>query len=278
MTNQIVERRVRSRIPLACVAPRFIVLVATSVLVGCSSTTELSSSWSDNQVTIDGNPREWGSGLTNLKDTKVFLAVRNDQDFVYLCLTSADRQFRRQVIGTGLTVWFESEDGHRVGVLYPIGMARQESQPWVNPGETPGGEERERMVEQALQDLEILGPGKDDKNLFSTVQSPGISVKVGGSQESGAYELKVPLRKSSKHPYAVEAAAGSTVKISIETGKFEPGSRPSGSGEGRHGEGGGGRPHGGGMPGGEMSSRNRPEPLNISVAVQLAGPTPGTQR
>ncbi|HCV41868.1 MAG TPA: hypothetical protein DGH68_00165 [Bacteroidetes bacterium] len=256
-----------------------------SMFGGCGSTTEMSSSWGNTQVTVDGNANEWGSGLTNLKDTKVFLGVRNDQDFVYLCLTSADRQFRRQVIGTGLTLWFESEDGQRVGDLYPIGMAGQGRQPSFNPDETPGSDERERIAQQALQDLEILGPGKDDKNLFSIVQSPGISVKVGGSQESGAYELKVPLRKSTEHPYAVEAAAGSTLKISIATGKFDPGSRPGGTGEGRHGDGGGGRPHGGGMSGGGMHEGGggnggetphgaRPEPLDVSVKGRLAGSAP----
>jgi len=264
--------------------PLFLTLFASSFLAGCGSTADMSSTWNNNPVTIDGDANEWGSGLTNVKDTKLFVGIQNDQDFMYLCLTSPDRQFRRQLVGMGLTVWFESEGGHRVGVLYPIGMLGQGRQPLTSPDESPGGDERERIVEQTLSDLEILGSGKDDKNLFSIVQSPGISVKVGGSQGSSVYELKVPLRKSNEHPYAIEASEASTVKISIETGKFELGSRLGGMGEGMREGSGEGRPRGGGMPGGGGRRSGgtpqgaRPEPLDVSVAVQLAGPTHGTTR
>jgi hypothetical protein len=287
MINNPPKTKDQYRLPMSHLVLLFLTLCASSFLAGCGSTTELSSTWNNNQVTIDGDANEWHSGLTNLKDTKLFVGIQNDQDFMYLCLTSPDRQFRRQLVGTGLTVWFESEGGHRVGVLYPIGMLGQGRQPLISPDETPGGDEREHIVEQTLSDLEILGPGKDDKNLFSIVQSPGISVKVGGSQGSSVYELKVPLRKSNEHPYAVEASVGSTVNISIETGKFDPGSRPGAMGEGMR-EGGGGRPRSGGMPGGGMRGGGRrggegpqgarPEPLDVSLKVRLAGSASAIER
>lgn len=260
-------------------------------MTGCGSTQELPSAWNTNAVTVDGDASEWGSGLTNLKDTKVFLGVRNDYDYLYLCVNSQDQQFRRQMIGLGLTVWFESTGGNRLGVLYPIGMMNQGSRPTFESGDTEDPENREHVVQQALQDFEVLGPGKDDRNLFSVVQSPGISMKVGGQQGQTVYELKVPLRKSSEHPYAVGADAGSIVDIKIETGKFDAGARQGGMGEGMRG--GGRRPRGGegtpgegmageGMPGrgergeGRLNRGNRPEPLDVSVSVHLAGSASGT--
>ena len=261
------------------------VLVLAGVLVsGCGSTTELSSTWNDGTIAIDGNASEWKAGLTSLKDTKVFLGVQNDQDYLYLCLTSPDQQFRRQLIGAGLSVWFENKDGTRSGVLFPIGMMRQGGQPPADEEGDHDPGDREHMFQQALQDLEVLGPGKDDRNLFSTVQVPGIGVKIGGSQSTTVYELKMPLKKTGEHPYAVDASPGSTVMIAIQRGKF---GSEGGGGESREGmRGGGGRRRGGGggMPGGGMGGNreeegghpfrgNRAEPLDVSVKVHLAAPS-----
>jgi hypothetical protein len=257
-------------------------------LAGCGSTQDLSSAWSSNAVTIDGDASDWGSGLANLKDTKVYLGVRNDGDYLYLCLNSQDQQFRRQMIGLGLTVWFEPKGGDRLGILFPIGILKEGGRSAFEGGESQDPEDREQIGQQALRDFEVLGPGKDDRNLFSVVQSPGISMKVGGRKGQTVYELRVPLKKSSEHPYAIGADPGSTVGIEIETGKFEGGSRPGGMGEGMRG---GRRPRGGegmggeGMPGEGMSGTRegrerqprgtRPEPLDVSVTVHLAGPASG---
>ncbi len=194
--------RTGDRSTTAVVLAILLTFVGVLGMTGCGSTQDLPSSWDNGTVTVDGNASEWGSGMTNLKDTKVFLGVRNDGDYLYLCLNSQDQQFRRQMIGLGLTVWFESKGGNKLGVLYPIGMMKQGGRPTFESGETEDPENRERIVEQALQDFEILGPGKDDRNLFSVVQSPGISMKVGGKQGQTVYELKVPLKRSSEHPYA----------------------------------------------------------------------------
>lgn len=279
----------------ACTDPSFlrygsslVIGVAALVITGCGSTQDLPSAWSSSSVTIDGDASEWGSGLTNLKDTKVFLGVRNNGEYLYLCLNSQDQQFRRQMIGLGLTVWFKPKGGDRLGILYPIGMMKEGGRPALESGGSQDPEDREHLVQQALQDFEVLGPGKDDRNLFSVVQSPGISMKVGGREGQTVYELRVPLKKSSEHPYAVGAVLGSTVNIEIETGKFEAGARAGGTGEGMRG---GRRPRGGEGMGGEgmsgegspemregrdrQSRGSRPEPLDASVDVHLAGPTSG---
>lgn len=260
--------------------------LAVLVIVGCGSTQQLPSSWDNNSISIDGVASEWGSGLANLKDTKVFLGVRNDDDYVYLCLKSQDPQFRRQIMGLGLTVWFEGQGGNRLGVLYPIGMLKQEGRAAFEPGDSQDEGDREHIIQRALQDFEILGPGKGDRNLFSVVQSPGVKLKVGGERGPTVYELKVPLKKSTEHPYAIGADAGSVIRIEIATGKFESGGRSFGMSEGMRG--GGRRPRGGegmpgeGMPDGEVrgegrpSRGNRPEPLDVTVDVHLAGPTSET--
>lgn len=274
MTTQL--KSSPSRFRLQSVLATCITLISISVC-GCGSTQELSSSWSSDPVTIDGDASEWGSGLTNIKDTKVYIGVRNDRDFVYVCLTSTDQAFRRQLIGAGLSVWFENPAGVKIGVRYPIGMAGQQLQPVPDESSEAGEGDRERFGQQFLQDLEVLGPGEKDRNLFSVVQVRGISVKLDGTQHTSAYELRVPLQTSPEHPYAVGATPGALLKVSLATGKFERPQRSSGGeemdgrgmGRGRGMSNGGRRP-GGGMP--ERGMERRPEPLDVTLKIHLAAP------
>jgi hypothetical protein len=182
-----------------------------------------------------------------------------------------------------LTVWFESENGEKIGIQYPIGVVQERTLGLGSFGSDAPRDsaDRDRLVEQSLQDLEILGPGKEDRNLLSTVQVPGLNVKLGGSQGSAIYELRIPLQKTKEHPYAVGVTAGSTVKLAIQTGKFEREGRPEserggGMRGGRRRGGGGpppeGLPPGGGRRYGGRDGGSRPEPLDYSATVKLAGP------
>jgi hypothetical protein len=201
------------------------------------------------------------------------VGVKNDQDYVYLRLLTTEEQFRRQAMKGGLTVWFESEDGKKLGILYPMGIFnRSETPPFPNPEATSDPEERNRLNQQALRDVELLGPGKNDRNLFTILELPGITVKVENSRGSAVYDLQVPLRESDDHPYALAARAGSTINLKIETGKNESGPRSGGlPGGGRSGVGRmGGGSHGGGKSGGENGG-SRPEPLEFSAKFRLAG-------
>lgn len=193
---------------------------------------------------------------------------------------SSEGQFRRQMVGPGLTVWLEPEDGKKLGIHYPSGLPGHGTPASFNRENTRSPEESEAVVEQSLETLELLGPGKEDRRLFSALEVPGISVRVGSSKGSWVYELKIPLMASSEHPYAVGAGAGSTVKLGIETGKSEPKSR---QGERRGGgrRGGGWGKHGGGSPGGGTRegggfggarARDRQEPLIFWAKVQLSAP------
>jgi hypothetical protein len=275
-------RRLISSLAAICI----VVLVST-VMGGCSSTAELSSSWNNNKIVVDGNADDWGGHFFYLKDSHVSLGLRNDQDFLYVCLMSSEGQFRRQMMGLGLTVWLEPDGGKKWGIHYPIGFIGQRQRPSSNGEEMEGERDTGLVFGQSLQNLEILGPGDEDRQQFSALAAPGISVKVGYSEGSAVYELKVPLRTSSDHPYAVGAAMGSNVKLALETGKFqsenrrggmsEGGREGSGEGGGRGGGwrgGGGGRGRGGGWRGGEgggrTSSGERPEPLDFSAVVHLA--------
>jgi hypothetical protein len=264
-----------------------ILILVSTIMDGCSSTAELSSSWNNNKIVVDGNADDWGGHFFYLKDSHVSLGLRNDQDFLYVCLMSSEGQFRRQMTGLGLTVWLEPEGGKKWGIHYPIGFVSKGLRPSFNREGTEGETDTAQVFGQSLQNLEILGPGDKDRQQFSALETPGVSVKVGNSQGSVAYELRVPLRTSSDHPYAVGAPVGSNIKLALETGKLESENRGGGMSEGGReggGEGGGRgggwrggggeRGRGGGWRGGEggrgTPSGERPEPLDFSAVVHLA--------
>jgi uncharacterized membrane protein YgcG len=193
---------------------------------GCGSTAQIPSSWRTRGVTVDSAAREWKSAFTPIKDTHLFIGMQNDSAFFYLRILAPEDEFRRRIAGPGMTVWLEPQDGKKLGILYPMGTG--------------------------IHDMEILGAEKNDRTLFSPLEVPGVSVRVGSSEGSSMYELKVPLQASKDRPYAVGATPGSTFRIEIQTekevvGMREGGGRSSGGEGGGYGGGGGG---GGGFGGG----------------------------
>jgi hypothetical protein len=182
----------------------------------------------------------------------------------------------------GMTIWFEPDNGRKLGILYPMGIQSPESSAPFRTGEARDPEDRSRMEQFALQDVEILGPEKEDRNLLSVLQLSGLSVKIGAADGRTVYELKIPLHRSANHPYALDGAK-STIRLAIETGKMETRMRRGGGeregdggtgggfpgGGGRMGRGRGGRT-GGGRSGGQNGGMNRPEPLDLKVDVHLA--------
>jgi hypothetical protein len=242
-------------------------LITGLLLSGCGSTAQLPSAWRAPGVTIDSTARQWKSAFTPIKDTHLFIGMQNDSAYFYLRILAPEEEFRRRISGPGLTVWFAPEDGKKVGVLYPMGTG--------------------------IHDMEILGAEKNDRTLFSPLEVPGVSVRLGSSDGSSMYELKIPLVSSKDRPYAVGAAPGTTVRIEIQTEKEVAAERDGGGmGEGRYpggGEGGGGG--GGGFGGGRRGGGGRGgrsgggggggggtryDPVDFKADIHLSAPPGGS--
>jgi hypothetical protein len=144
------------------------------------------------------------------------------------------------------------------------------------------------FLDQAFPELQIIGPRKEDVQRFSALETPGIRVKLGRSRETLVYELRVPLKKTSEHPFAIDPIAGHRLGIEFETGEFKPEQMKSGAmhAGGRHGRGermsegdpaneggfGGGMPPGGGRDQGEhFGKMEKAKQMELWLSVQLAG-------
>lgn len=70
-------------------------------------------------------------------------------------------------------------------------------------------------------ELEILGPGKDERRMMPIAAAKGIDVNIRFSSGLLVYELKVALIHSAQHPYAIGAEAGKSIGIGLETSEVD---------------------------------------------------------
>jgi hypothetical protein len=208
----------------------------------------------DGAITVDGKFDDWSGHLQPFGNDPVSIQFLNDGEFLYVRLTASEAAARMQIMRLGMTLWFDPAGGtkKKFGIRYPVveagggfgggrggGRGRRggADQP---PDEEPGA---------ATDRVDVLGPGKDDARSLTRDHLPGFDVAIRAEEGTLHYELKVPLSRDADHPYAIDAPAGKTIGVGIETGKMQQRSFGSGRGGGfggGGGMGGGGRGRGGG--------------------------------
>jgi hypothetical protein len=264
-----------------------VVLTLLILLNGCSGGLKLASDWQQGELKIDGSDSDWQSGLYYDKESDMVYGVRNDDRYVYLFLKTQNRSTQMQIMRQGLTVWFDREGGKNqtFGIQYPMG--RLESHAGILPDTNE--EKISTFLDQAFPELEIIGPTKDEVQRFSALEVPGIRVKLGRTRETLVYELRVPLKKTSGGPFAVEPISAHRIGIEFETGNFKSEQRKGGMrAEGGHDRGnetgdenpaeegiagGGRRSFGNGRPGGHLGTMERTKRMELWLSVQLAQST-----
>jgi len=242
---------------------------------------EIESRWRTSDIVIDGSAGDWGGLLWAIEDTGVFVGVLNDDQNVYLCVESVDRGAADEALRRGLTVWFDPKGGKGqvLGLRFPLGKAWNEFEgsrgrrPDGEPGEEePGGGLPGRRPEIRADEIEILGPGRDEKARMPLSRLKGIEISMG--MESGilVYELKVPLAKTADIPYAASAAPGGFLGVGFESSKPDLSSVLRGGGR-MTPRIGGRMPGRGGMMGGRgMQNIDLPERFKLWLKAHLAAP------
>ena len=276
----------RKRNPLHFQSLYPLLLTLMILLNGCSSGLKLTSDWQPNEMKINGTDSDWQRGLYYDKGSDMAYGVRNDDRYVYLFLKTQNRSTQRQIMRSGLTVWFDREDGknHTFGIQYPTN--RQKSGPGYSPDTN---EERlNPFLDQAFPELAIVGPNKENVQLYSALEAPGILVKLGRQRDALIYELQVPIKKTHEHPFAIEPLADHRIGIEFETGEFKPEHNDHGMPAGNmmnHGrEMGDGnppdrglpgderRPYGGGDQGDHFGKLENNNQMELWLSVQLVNP------
>jgi hypothetical protein len=102
---------------------------------------------------------------------------------------------------------------------------------------------------RTLDQFDWLGPGKSQRKLVDLTPALGVAIASGSEEGVLVYEIRLPLKSSTEHPYAVDAAPGSTIALGFETPSDPPAREGRGPGGGMGGRGGGTGGPGGGMGG-----------------------------
>lgn len=272
------KRAFERRIPVWTVT----LFLLTFIFVACGSI-GLKSIWRDREVTVDGRHDDWLNALMYFEKENISFGVLNDEDFMYICLITEDPMIRSQVMMQGLTLWFDPSGGKKkiFGIRFPTGnpeggMQQRGMQPRevrMKPRRDEQNPERRRQMPiREMTELEILGPGKDERTRMLVSEAVGIDVSIRPSSGMLVYELQVPLQPTEEFPYAIGAEAGRTIGMRLETPKMTGQYRGRGMAGGMPGGGRGGMggmPGGGGMRGGGMRFRV-PLPLKIRAKILLA--------
>jgi uncharacterized membrane protein YgcG len=254
-----------------------IVAVSLTVMLmaGCSSSKELSSNWTNQELAITGDVTHWTDATTDIVGPDVSIGVKNDKNNLYVGLVTANRVTQYQILGLGCTVWFDTEGkkAKTCGIQFPVsGLLQGRRFP---TRENP--EELQRLINLAQRQLVLIGPGEQDRRRITPQDAAGIEGHVGYADGVLTLELKVPLQKSDRQTFAANADPAKPLFLGFETGdiaevmKGQPGSSsPSQSAGG----GGGGRGRSGGRSGGGGASpglgNEMPEPLKHWFSVHLS--------
>ena len=232
---------------------------------GCTSSLLVKSAWNANQIVIDGKDNDWDDTMFYIPDAQLTAGVRNDSNYMYIILKTTNRMQTFQMLGLGLTVWFDPSGGtsQKFGIHFPLGRGEgggemsqppstTESQPSSTDNvDSENENQSSSFVGMMPNQLELLGVNENGPVRLTIVELKGIELQMSHDRDGLIYEMRVPLYESPDNPYAINPK-GKAVGIEFVTGKFEPRNRGEetarrGEGEGTGGEGGGG---GGEEPGG----------------------------
>jgi hypothetical protein len=220
-------------------------IISGLIFTSCAGTPQISSQWRTNDIVVDGKNDDWKNvPVFSYKKNKFNVSMCNDGEFEYICLTSQSPHLQRQMVELGFTVWFDPDGGSDkvFGINFPTGRQSDSPPPRMDGEKMIDPEAMQTMIEQSLFELAILGPEETDRYLLPVTKAEGIQVKMERSEHGMmVYELRVPLKKSSDHPYAIEATQDKNIGVGFETGelKFDMAQKPP-RGEGNNPEGMGG--------------------------------------
>ena len=172
----------------------------------------LMSRWRTEAVTVDGLSADWQA--PELLDRGVTVGAVNDGEFLYLVVSAKDPE-SIAYLSTGLIVWLDP--GGRRAETFGLRIAGVE-QPML-PGMTPIAPAAgpAGISTTVLDRFDVLGPGKNQRRLVDLTPELSIEIASSRAETEVAYELKIPLQKTSSRTYAVGVAPGRTIGLGIAT-------------------------------------------------------------
>ena len=182
----------------------FVGAIAVS-LTGCSSGLTLQSDWDNGTTKIDGSDADWQRGLYYCEESDFMYGIRNDAEYLYVFLKTQNRTTQRQIMGGGFTVWFDPEGGksEALGIHYPIEPEHQTAEDMTTQ-------------DNIAPEFELVGKNTEDHQRCSVIGTPGIKIALHRTLRGLVYELSIPLKKTSQHPYAINILPHQRLGVGFE--------------------------------------------------------------
>ena len=80
------------------------------------------ATWHAGNVSIDASADEWLGSMVFLDGPELHLGVRNDDEYLYLCLYSRDQRTAYRGMMRGLVLQFSVKGGDPLRIQFPIGL------------------------------------------------------------------------------------------------------------------------------------------------------------
>jgi hypothetical protein len=183
---------------------------------------ELSSSWAEEQITIDGDDSEWTLPRKVLEGEQGVVGFMNDDIYLYISYRTSSRARIQQIITQGMTLWIDPKGGTGkwIGFRYPIGSKLLGISPWdYDPRPRTTG--YQAFIEQLLllqPGIEILGKRKEDVALVPNNNQAGLKVSVQLTKDLFVYEMRIPYGKESILPRPIGAAPRQKIGVGMVGG------------------------------------------------------------
>jgi len=243
-----------------------VIIAFFMLLESCATTVETTAIKRQTEISIDGQLQDWDGKLspTNRFDTQ--LGFQFDDEFLYLCLVVPDRTHQMQMMVAGFSVWFDPSGGknRRFGIRCPIG--HQEDIRLVRSF----GNDREArsFLDRIQSELSVTLEGGEPTQL-NILETKEIQIRLAQSALGLVYELRVPLRRSAQHPYAIGFDSSASLGVGVQS--YEILSQSVGAGQSSRPTGGGrgGRGGGSGALSGGVDTPDRPKMLDIWTRVSF---------
>lgn len=242
-------------------------------LAGCGGQQELESRARDREIVVDAKIDDWQGNLTFLEEANLSYGLANDAIDLYIVLVVGDRGLRRQIIMSGLYLWFnpDGDKGKRFGIRYPIGL-QEDGVEMMSPMRQQDPEEFHSQFEESVTEMMVVGAADETFHRVGAKSLDGIKAAAAADPNKLVLEFVVPVANGGSYGYGVGADPGSIIGMGLQTPKIDRDKvreqmMGRGMGGGRGGMGGGG---GGGMrpPGRERP--DMPDPIEVWAKVQLA--------
>ncbi|MBU1679630.1 MAG: hypothetical protein KKD86_12415 [Bacteroidetes bacterium] len=244
---------------------------------GCSSSALLSD-WDNNQIYIDGIQNDWGKSIKLADNGKFGVGFKNNEKNLFILFKASDREIIFKTLIMGMTIWLEPEDGEKIGIKFPLSNREELRRAMPQLNSDRNNIDEALRIEQLLNskgDFSIVNEDDFTRYLFSVSNSVGFKIAAGFSMGQFVYELQVPLAYNRNSEIVVDAVPGQMMNVTIQTNKFEMADRDSGSRPGMNNP--GMQPGGRGMDGQRSAGKgrnpvpkNKMEPLEYEVLIQLA--------